>query len=718
MNLPDALNVALGIVLVYVLLSSISSLLLELLTGATRYREEILFITINRLLAGVPDEPWHLSRLVLDRIGRRIPEKGWTRIASLGLSGWLRKCWIKEYRPISPAHADAQDEREDIVQRFWKHAKIRSLAAPGADAPPAMEAGTFAAVVVDIAIPRDAQGVLPDNRLALQRALSAPSDITPAALLQTLHTLGLSSEIPAGATGEAFWAPFRANVAAWFNEATDRARDIYRRTMQRLLLGFGLGLALILNADTIRTLHILSQDRPMREAVAAYAETLAAEQRPSGTENPAPTAPPQPGVGGSAAPVDQVAGKTLTQTREALGAEVERLRELEQIGFPIGWRGPFLGFYGAQEFLGWAAQSGLWPWLAISLACVSIALLKLLGLGITALAVSQGAPFWYDIMNRLIGLRKGQVEPALASNAAGPAKSSAGTATMNPVVPPSPLPLEIGHDLAAPATTFNARKAYWLASASAAAYAPRLEVEALVKLTWKFHECHYFDNGGTQGFCASDEQIVLIAFRGTELSDLNDILADVNARRVALAHADYEKAPVRTVHEGFHTALGKVWDDLSQQILVWTEPKTGRAARQIFITGHSLGGALATLAFARLAIHPDRPVPVLYTFGCPKVGDEAFVTELDRLYPERVFRLINDSDIVPHLPPLPDFHHAGRELNFDTAGALRSEISGLGRLLGYAANGVKSIRNASRKAVDDHGMDYYVARCAALTKTA
>lgn len=89
----------------------------------------------------------------------------------------------------------------------------------------------------------------------------------------------------------------------------------------------------------------------------------------------------------------------------------------------------------------------------------------------------------------------------------------------------------------------------------------------------------------------------------------------------------------------------------------------------------------------------------------------------DRLYPERVFRLINDTDIVPHLPPLPEFHRAGRELNFDTAGALRSEIGRLGRLLGYAANGVKSIRNASRKAVDDHGMDYYVARCAALTKT-
>ncbi|MDF3057861.1 MAG: putative lipase [Rariglobus sp.] len=690
MNLPDILNVALGIVVLYVLLSSIGSLLLELLTRAAHYREEILYVTVNRLLAGAPDTPWSVSSLVLDRIGRRIPEdKSW-----FGLAGWLRRRWIKEYQVIAPGRSDADPKRKDIVQRFWSHPKIRSLAIPGADAPSSMDPATFANVVIDIAVPRDAQRVLPDNRLALLRALAAPSEDTPDALRQTLRTLGLSSEIPAGATGEALWAPFRANLIAWFNEASARATDIYRVTMQRLLLVLGFVLALVLNADTIRTIHLLSHDRPLREAVAAYSETFAAEKK---------DAEPSPG---------------LKATREALGQDIERLRDLESIGFPLGWSSLEDGYFGADT---WFAKnhSGRWGWLLVPWAFGMVVFFKLAGLGVTALAVSQGAPFWYGVMNRLIGLRKGQGEsspPAAAAATNQPAASGGTSATQ--VAPASVMPLEIGHDLAAPATGFNSRKAYWLARASAAAYSPKQEIEALVKDTWKFHEFHYFDKQGTQGFCAADDQIVLIAFRGTELADLNDVLADVNVRLVMLTLADYANAPSRRVHQGFHDALGLVWGDLSAKIMEWTAERPGRAARQIFITGHSLGGAIATLMFARLASVDGRPVPTLVTFGCPKVGDTTFTRELDRLYPERAFRLVNDSDIVPHLPPLSDFHHAGREFTFDASGVLRSEISGLGRLLGYAAGAARSITTASRKAVDDHGVAYYVARCEVLATKA
>jgi len=697
MNLPDILNVALGIVVLYVLLSCIASLLLELLTGAARYREEILYVTVNRLLAGVPDTPWNLSRLVLDGIGRRLPEGHvW-----FGLAAFLRKHSIREFKVGLPGREVDDAERRDIVQRFWSHPKIRSLAMPGADAPPSIEPSTFAGVLIDVAVPRDAQSTLPDNRLALLRALAAPSDDTPDPLLQTLRTLGLSSEIPVGATGEALWAPFRRNVAAWFNEASSRSTEIYRQTMQRLLLGLGFILALALNADTVRTAHLLSHDRPLRESLAAYSETLVAERN----------------AAVAATPEGDVASTALQTTRTALAQDIERLRDLEQMGFPIGWGGPDRGYYGAENWFELAYASPLWNWLAIPLAFLVVVVLKVVGLGVTAVAVSQGAPFWYEVMNRLLSLRKGSIDSTSKSYDIIPARTLSEASAGSLVVPASALPLEIGHDLSAPATGFNARKGYWLSRASAAAYSPQREIEALVKTTWKFHECHYFDKGGTQGFCASDEQIVVIAFRGTELSDLNDILTDVNANLVAFARAEYQGAPSRAVHKGFHEALDLVWDDLGDRILRWTEPRPGRAARQIFVTGHSLGGALATLVFARLAVDSTRPVPTLYTFGCPKVGDSVFARELDRLYPERLFRFVNDTDIVPQLPPLASFHHAGWEFTFDQDGKLRSEISGLGRLLGYAAGAAKSIKGASRKAGDDRGIAYYVHRCEALAKS-
>jgi triacylglycerol lipase len=689
MDLPDIINVALGIVVLFVLLSSIASLLLELITQAARYREEILYVTINRLLAGEPDAPWDIRCLVLDRIGRRLPATGW-----FGLSGWLRRHWVKDYQVIAPGRCDNSSERRDIVQRFWAHPKIRSLAAPGVEAPPSMDAATFAGVVIDIAIPRDAQKVLPDNRLALLRALGAPNDDTPDALRQTLRTLGLSSEIPAGATGEALWTPFRANLMAWFNEAAARASDIYRRTMQRLLLGLGLLLAIVLNADTLHTIDVLSHNRPIREAVAAYSETLAAEERT----------------------VEAEAKSDLKEKREKLGEDVERLQELERIGFPLGWSGPAGDGFGAKSWFAEAYRNNLWPWLAAALTFLTALLVKAVGLGITALAVSQGAPFWYGVMNRLIGLRKGQAETPSASPESRPAQSA--SAGGGQVAPATALPLEIGHDLAAPATGFDPRKACWLARAAAAAYAPKREIEALVMETWKFHEFHFFDRQGTQCFCAADDDVVLISFRGTELTELNDILADVNTKLIAFGLTDDDQVPTRLVHAGFHQALGQVWSDLSAKIFEWTAPREGRTARQIFITGHSLGGAIGTLMFARLAADAARPVPVLYTFGCPKVGDDAFARELDRRYPERVFRLVNDTDVVPNLPPLPGFYHAGQSLTFDAKGALRSEVSGLGRLLGYAAGAAVSLKAASRKAVDDHGVAYYVTRCETLVMKA
>src|SRR5215217_243491 len=124
MNLPSILNIALGLVVLYFLLSTITSLVIELLTTWARYREEILYVTINRLLAGEPDIPWNVLHLAWDRVVLRMTEA--PKLA------WLRTKLTKMHVIAAPGGIPRSAE-DDIVQLFWSHPKIRSLAEPGVD---------------------------------------------------------------------------------------------------------------------------------------------------------------------------------------------------------------------------------------------------------------------------------------------------------------------------------------------------------------------------------------------------------------------------------------------------------------------------------------------------------------------------------------------------------------------------------------------------------
>lgn len=73
---------------------------------------------------------------------------------------------------------------------------------------------------------------------------------------------------------------------------------------------------------------------------------------------------------------------------------------------------------------------------------------------------------------------------------------------------------------------------------------------------------------------------------------------------------------------------------------------------KVVVTGHSLGGALASLTAAALVY--DGVVPAsnleLYTYGMPRVGDKSYAHGIDRLLTSR-WNVVNDRDLVPHLPP-------------------------------------------------------------------
>jgi hypothetical protein len=92
------------------------------------------------------------------------------------------------------------------------------------------------------------------------------------------------------------------------------------------------------------------------------------------------------------------------------------------------------------------------------------------------------------------------------------------------------------------------------------------------------------------------------------------------------------------VHLGFSSVLKRSWSKV-EEILREAEDKP------LFVTGHSLGGALAVLSGCRLA-KMGRPPVGIYTFGSPRVGDMNFCAG----YALPTYRVVNRLDIVPELP--------------------------------------------------------------------
>lgn len=86
----------------------------------------------------------------------------------------------------------------------------------------------------------------------------------------------------------------------------------------------------------------------------------------------------------------------------------------------------------------------------------------------------------------------------------------------------------------------------------------------------------------------------------------------------------------------------------------------------VLITGHSLGGALATIAAA--AWQGKYPISGVYTFGQPAVGRGEFQDFFNQHYTNKFFRFVNDKDIVAKIPP--NYRHVGELYRFDGDGQL------------------------------------------------
>lgn len=146
----------------------------------------------------------------------------------------------------------------------------------------------------------------------------------------------------------------------------------------------------------------------------------------------------------------------------------------------------------------------------------------------------------------------------------------------------------------------------------------------------------------------------VLSFPGTH--DLADWIKDIEAVEVC-EHKEYPGL----VHDGFATRLKSIWDKIPL-------PPIG----EIYVVGHSLGGALATLASVRLKRMGYSPI--VFTFGSPRVGNTTFASAYDILH----YRWVNKADIVPHVPPALGirtfaYKHVGELHYIDSHGKLATE---------------------------------------------
>ncbi|QDT35967.1 lipase family protein [Stratiformator vulcanicus] len=203
-------------------------------------------------------------------------------------------------------------------------------------------------------------------------------------------------------------------------------------------------------------------------------------------------------------------------------------------------------------------------------------------------------------------------------------------------------------------SAFGWQTALNTALCSALAYRDGGAVQQTAKNQWGLETAVPFAEADTEGFVASNSDAVVVAFRGTQ--QVRDWLANLNV--------GYTQFPLGTVHRGFFFALQAVRSQVEEAIR-----DAGGANKKVYFTGHSLGGALATLAAAEW--HGDFEIAGVYTFGQPAVGLSNFRSAMAVRYPDSFHRFVNEDDIVPRVPPF--YRHVGKLYHFTGDDTLRHE---------------------------------------------
>jgi hypothetical protein len=219
------------------------------------------------------------------------------------------------------------------------HTKHRWPLARGRDLPAYIPSRNFALALLDIA----ARGPVDDTNRA--RAAQAPA-LSRAAVRSNLALMPVPVQrvlLTAIDVADGDLNAARTTLEHWYDDAMDRVSSWYKRSTQMILFIIGLVFAVVANVDTIAITQYLSHDSAAREVIVARATAAVADSA--------------------------ILARSYAQTKA----------DLEALKLPIGWEAR-------------VGPQPSWP-------------SRALGWFVTALAVTMGAPFWFDLLNKVTAIR-------------------------------------------------------------------------------------------------------------------------------------------------------------------------------------------------------------------------------------------------------------------------------------------------------------------------
>ena len=234
-----------------------------------------------------------------------------------------------------------------------------------------------------------------------------------------------------------------------------------------------------------------------------------------------------------------------------------------------------------------------------------------------------------------------------------------------------------------------------LVAAKLSAYAYKTEKQAKAATKKMGFPCSkLISRDGAEVLVVKDRNDIWFAFRGTEPSKLNDVTADLKLMKNAATAGG-------KVHSGFQQEVNDLWMDVLAEI---EHNQQLKVQKDIYMTGHSLGAAMATIAATR-----HSPVE-LFTFGSPRVGGPKFIKNIKCPH----LRFMNNNDIVCRIPPAwLGFRHHGEMIYFGRNGNKQDNPTWSDMFYG--------ILNSWKRwkffdGIVDHGMPNYVKAITKLAK--
>lgn len=190
-------------------------------------------------------------------------------------------------------------------------------------------------------------------------------DSMPESLKRSLYILAQRAEKSGGNTQEQLQR-FQKEIEIWFDQSMERASGVYKRNARGVAILLGTAIAVAANADTIHIINRLSKDSMLRSTVNLYAEQLVANNAETKLDN-------------------------LTSLRK-VQKDVDIA--LDEVALPFGWS--------EQNSLERDKQKNLlWPAL----------ITKLFGWILSGVAISMGAAFWFEALNKIINIRNAGKKP-------------------------------------------------------------------------------------------------------------------------------------------------------------------------------------------------------------------------------------------------------------------------------------------------------------------